>query len=220
MLGATDRDFLLSRSIERTLGRGYVPYQQGDESHNLFVITSGLVKVHYNHDSGTSITASYYRDGMLVGAHGHSHWSSHHVWSAQALVDCRTIWIRRADLRDLVDRSPAAMACLLAITEFKADQLRKVIRILATPRLEDRIYMALQHLGSTYGIDRGDRIEIDGRFTHQELSEMVGASRQSVTMALLSLEKSGQIWRKERRYFILPEGVRASTDPPLGVAAE
>jgi CRP/FNR family transcriptional regulator, cyclic AMP receptor protein len=205
MLPPEDRTFLLARSLEQALVKGQVPYQQGDRSLNLFVIKSGLVKVHYVHDSGASLTASYYREGMLVGAHGCSEWSVTHVWSAQALVDCRVIWMRRADLLALVDRSHAAMRCLLAITEFKADQLRKVIRILATPLLEERVAMALGHLGSLYGIAMGDEVEIDGRFTHQELAEMVGASRQSVTMALLALERSGRIRRVGRR-FVIPGG--------------
>lgn len=202
MLSVQDRESLLSRSIEKLLPKGYLLYQQGDESNNLFVIKSGVVKVHYLHDSGSSLTASYYREGMLVGAHCCTEWAGNHIWSAQALVDCRAIRMRRTDLVELVERSAAAVRCVLAITEFKADQLRKVIRILATPGLEARVTMALHHLGSLYGIDRDGEIEIDGRFTHQELAEMIGASRQSVTMVLLSLEKSRQIRRKGRRIFI------------------
>lgn len=202
MLQPADRAFLLARSVERTLAKGQVPYHQGDPSRNLFVIGSGVVKVHYTHDSGASLTASYYREGMLVGAHGCSEWSSHHVWSAQALVECRALWMRRDDLLALVDRSPSALRCLLAVTEFKADQLRKVIRILATPLLEERVTMALDHLGGLYGIRREGETEIDGRFTHQEIAEMVGASRQSVTMALLSLERAHRIRREGRRLFV------------------
>jgi CRP-like cAMP-binding protein len=204
MLSVSDRDALLSRAMERRLAKGQVPYHQGDESHNLFIIKSGLVKVHYTHDSGASLTASYYREGMLVGAHGTTEWAGNHIWSAQALVDSAAIWLRRADLLRLVETSGDAARCLLAITEFKAGQLRRVIRILATPTLEGRVAMALDHLGQLYGIDRGDEIEIDGRFTHQELAEMVGASRQSVTMVLLALEKDGLLRRDGRRFFIPP----------------
>ncbi|MEJ8571551.1 Crp/Fnr family transcriptional regulator [Microbaculum marinum] len=220
MLPPQDREFLLDRAIERTLAKGQVPYHQGDESRNLFVLKSGIVKVHYTHDSGTSLTASHYREGMLIGAHGCSEWAGPHVWSAQALVESRAIWMRRADLLELVDRSPAALRCILAITEFKSVQLRKVIRILATPLLESRITMALEHLGSLYGIERDGEVEIDGRFTHQELAEMVGCSRQSVTTALQSLERAGRLRRDGRQFFIRRASSPDTQPQPLRVPAE
>jgi CRP-like cAMP-binding protein len=202
ILDAGDREWLAARATRRLLGKGQLLYRQGDESNNLFILESGVVKVHFIQDSGGSLTASYYRAGMLVGAHGCTEWAGNHIWSAQALVDCRALCLRRVDLVQLVERSASALRCVLAVTEFKAEQLRKVIRILATPTLEARTRMALQHLGSLYGIERGAEIEIDGRFTHQEIAEMVGASRQSVTMTLLVLERHGQIRRDGRRIFI------------------
>lgn len=202
MLDPADRAFLLASAIERTVVKHQLLYHQGDPSDNLFVIKSGTIKVHYIHDNGNSQTTSYYRDGMLVGAHGCTGWSGDHSWSAQALVDCRVFWLRRADYLELMERSPQALRCALAISEFKGELLKRVIRILAEPTLEQRIAMAVRHLATLYGIDRGGEWEIDGHFTHQEIAEMVGASRQSVTTLLVSLEESGHIKRVGRRLFV------------------
>jgi len=202
MLTPDDREFLLSRSTEKRLTKGQFLYQQGDKSNDLFILLSGAVKVHYLHDQGSSLTVSYYREGMLVGAHCCTQWAGNHIWSAQVLVDGTALKMRRSDLVELVERSTAAMRCILAITEFKAEQLRKVIRILSMPALDTRVAVVLYHLGSLYGISSNGEIEIDGRFTHQEIAEMVGASRQSVTMVLLALEKSGQIRRDGRKLFV------------------
>jgi CRP-like cAMP-binding protein len=202
LLDVDDRQFLLTRSIVKSLGKHQALYVQGDPSENLFVIMSGAVKVHYIQDNGASLTTSYCREGMLVGAHGCTRWAGNHTWSAQALVDSRVLWIRRDQLLELTERSPRALRCVLAVSEFKGEQLKQVIRILAEPTVERRISLALRHLGSLYGIDRGEEIEIDGRFTHQEIAEMIGASRQSVTTLLVSLERSGEIRREGRRLFI------------------
>lgn len=207
-LDEEDRQFLLARSIVKCLGKHQALYVQGDPSENLFVILSGAVKVHYIQDNGASLTTSYCREGMLVGAHGCTRWAGNHCWSAQALVDSRVLWIRRDLLLELTERSPRALRCVLAVSEFKGEQLKKVIRILAEPTVERRIGMALRHLGSLYGIDRGGEIEIDGRFTHQEIAEMIGASRQSVTTLLVCLERSGEIRREGRRIFIATTGAR------------
>lgn len=202
MLDPADRDFLLASAIERTVAKHQLLYHQGDPSDNLFVIRSGTIKVHYVQHNGNSQTTSYYRDGMLVGAHGCTPWSGNHSWSAQALVDCRVLWLRRADYLQLIERSPQALRCALAISEFKGELLKRVIRILGESTLEQRIAMAVRHLATLYGIDRGGEWEIDGHFTHQEIAEMVGASRQSVTTLLVSLEASGHIRRVGRRLFV------------------
>ena len=202
MLPQQDRDFLLSKAVEKTVKKGQVLYHQGDPSDNVFIILRGAIKIHYLYGSGNSFTASYYRDGMLVGAHGYSQWAGNHSWSAQALVDSRVLWLRRSHVVELVDRSTEALKCVLAIVEFKATQLKKVIRLLATPTLEERIFMAINYLGEIYGVEHADGIEIGDRFTHQEIAEMVGASRQSVTTLLVSLEKAGHIRRDGRKIFI------------------
>ena len=202
LLSPSDRAFLLARSVDKPLAKDQMLYHQGDPSDNLFIVQSGAVKVHYIQGNGNSLIASYYREGMLVGAHGCTEWAGDHCWSAHAVVDSRVYWTRRAHLKELTARSPSALAAVLAIAEFKNEQLKKLIRILAEPALEDRIAMALRHLGALYSIDRGGETEIDGRFTHQELAEMVGASRQSVTTLLVPLERAGLVRREGRRIFI------------------
>jgi CRP-like cAMP-binding protein len=112
------------------------------------------------------------------------------------------LWFRRSHIIELVENSMSALKALLAITEFKSGQLKKVIRLLATPTLEERIFMAIDYLGELYGVEHADSIEIGDRLTHQEIAEMVGASRQSVTTLLVSLEKSGHIRREGRKIFI------------------
>jgi CRP-like cAMP-binding protein len=212
LLGSEDRDFLLSHSVERSVAKGQALYHQGDPSDNLFILKSGAVKVHYITDNGGSLTTSYYREGMLFGAHGCTEWAGGHSWSAQALVDSRLLWIRRSKYLELVERSPEALRAVLAVSEFKGALLRTIIRILAEPALERRIVMALRHLGELYGIRRGDEIEIAGRFTHQEIAEMVGASRQSVTTLLASLEKSDYVRREGRRLFVRPSREAGAAD--------
>jgi CRP-like cAMP-binding protein len=202
MLEPQEREALLSIAVEKVVKKGQLLYHQGDSSENLFIIQSGAVKVYYVHDNGSSLTTFYHRDGMLVGAHGCTRFSGNHFWTAQALVDCRVLWIKRSEFLAVVNQSMNALRCVIALLEFKDELLKKVVRILAEPTLEGRIVMAVRHLGTLYGLRRGEEIEIDGHFTHQEIAEMVGASRQSVTTLLVSLEKAGEIRREGRRLFI------------------
>jgi len=202
MLEPQERERLLACATEKQVKKGQFLYHQGDASDALFIIMTGTVKVLYINDAGSALTALYYREGMVVGAHGCTAWSGRHSWTAQALSDCRALRIRRADFLAFVNGSARATYCVLAITEFKGEQLKKVIRILAQPTLEEKILMAVRHLANLYGARHSSEVEVEGHITHQEIADMVGASRQSVTTLLVALEKSGAIRRDGRRLFV------------------
>ena len=160
------------------------------------------MKAHHAYECGASLTVAYYGEGMLVGAHAFNGWPGPHVWSAEALGPCRILQLRRENFLSLVERSAAALRALLAVTEYKAEQLRRIVRMLAAPTLERKVEMALRYLGDLYPLEREGEVEIDRLFTHQEIAEMVMVSRQSVTKALLSLERRGGIRRRGRRILI------------------
>jgi CRP/FNR family transcriptional regulator, cyclic AMP receptor protein len=205
MLGTEDRNLLLARAIKRSIRKGQLLYHQGDASEHVFIVLRGIIRIHYLSGDGHSLTTMYYREGMVVGAHGCTEWSGNHSWSAESAVDSQVLCLRRVDLIALTDSSLPALKCLMAVAEFKAEQLKRVIKILATPKLEERILIALRTIGEVYGVQREDGIEIGNQFTRQEIAEMMGASRQSVTMLMLGLEKSGHIRREGRKIFICAE---------------
>ena len=203
MLGEEDREFLLSRAGVKVIRKGQLLYHQGDPSTNVFIVAKGIVKVIYLTGGGSCFTTNYYREGMVVGAHGVTEWGGNHSWSAQSVIDTQLLCLKRSDLIELSDKSPHAMKCLMCVAEFKAEQLKRVIRILATPKLEERILIALSGLAKFYGVRCGDGIVISEQFTRQEIAEMMGASRQSATMLLIGLEKSGHIRRDGRKIVLL-----------------
>ncbi len=212
MLAREDLDRLLSNASTRTLAGGSMAFQQGDESRNLFVVRSGIVKIYHSYPGGETQTVSYYGQGMLVGAHGSSEWAElPHVWSAEALGDCEVTWLRRPDFLELVDSSHSAAKALLAVTEHKAALLRRLIRVLSAPMIEHRVALALEYLGALYPIERDEEVEIDARFTHQEIAGIVRASRQSVTVALTALERAGRIRRSGKRIFVRADLSRSTS---------
>ena len=203
MLSARDKEFLLSRSTERTLDQGKMLYHQDDHVDGVYIILHGNIRVYFIYDGGASITFSYWRDGMIIGALGSSDWAETHSWTAQAVVETRVICLRRTDILELINASTDALKCFLEIIEFKAEQLKKVIKLLATPMVEERIFLAIRNIAELYGTPCGEGVLIDGKITHHEIAEMVGASRQRVTTLLQSLEDLGRIQRSGRRILLL-----------------
>ncbi|WP_052736887.1 Crp/Fnr family transcriptional regulator [Paenibacillus algorifonticola] len=65
---------------------------------------------------------------------------------------------------------------------------------LALGNLHDKILHALMRLGKDFGlISAGEFDKINFPLSHQEIAHLVGASRESVTIALQELAKEGFI---------------------------
>lgn len=72
------------------------------------------------------------------------------------------------------------------------------IAIALEPRVERRLLLKLRQLADRWGRVTPDGVRLDLRLTHQELANMVGAARESVTIALGRLAEAGDIEVRNR----------------------
>lgn len=70
---------------------------------------------------------------------------------------------------------------------------------------EAALLRLLTWLSKRFGreVDRGKLIDL--RLTHQEISEIIGSNRVTVTRLLKSFEKEGIICRRKRHFILVPE---------------
>ena len=65
--------------------------------------------------------------------------------------------------------------------------------MLGTRSVSERLAMLLINLAEIHGVEEDDGIAIGSPFTHEVFSQMVGASRQWVTMTLDRFQREGLI---------------------------
>lgn len=70
------------------------------------------------------------------------------------------------------------------------------------PRLERRLILKLRQLADRWGRVTPEGVRLDLRVTHQELADMVGAARESVTVAFGRLQDQGEIELRRRTVII------------------
>ncbi len=73
------------------------------------------------------------------------------------------------------------------------------------PRVERRVLLKVRQLAHRYGRATPQGLRLDLKLTHQQLADMVGAVRESVTIALGKLHAQGDL-RIENRTIWLPYG--------------
>ena len=77
--------------------------------------------------------------------------------------------------------------------EFKGKCLSALVQMLGTRVVSERLYAAPDNLGETHGVREKDGVAIGAPFTHEVLAQMVGASRQWVTITLDRFQREGLI---------------------------
>lgn len=119
----------------------------------------------------------------------------------RAQVDS-SVFIIASPMGDLLRDHPAAGAWLVrALAAGVAD--REISAAIALePRVERRLLLKLRQLAEKWGRVTPEGVRLDLRVTHQELADMVGAARESITVALASLRDQGKIDVRQRTVII------------------
>ncbi len=95
------------------------------------------------------------------------------------------------------------------------DLLTRYIMMLSLPVL-DRLLTAFAELSFKFGAHHEQGTLLAIPLTHQDLAELVGATRQVITLHLRDLERAGGIIRERRRLILVPDRIsgKGAIDPP------
>ncbi|MEQ9092634.1 MAG: Crp/Fnr family transcriptional regulator [Miltoncostaeaceae bacterium] len=100
---------------------------------------------------------------------------------------------------------PALARSLFAVMAQQIAERELAVAIALEPRVERRLLLKLRQLAGRWGRVTPDGVRLDLRLTHQELANMVGSARESVTIALGRLAESGEIEVRNRTLLIRHE---------------
>jgi CRP/FNR family transcriptional regulator, cyclic AMP receptor protein len=98
---------------------------------------------------------------------------------------------------------PVLAANIVRVMSTQIAERELAIAIALEPRVERRLLLKLRQLAERWGRVTPDGVRLDLRLTHQELANMVGAVRESVTIALGRLAEAGEIEVRNRTLIIL-----------------
>jgi CRP-like cAMP-binding protein len=82
-------------------------------------------------------------------------------------------------------------------------QTEELLYIVRSERMYRRLYKILVWLAQKFGIEFETGKLIDLRLTHQDLAEIIGTTRVTITKLINQLEKEGIISRPERNTIVL-----------------
>ncbi len=184
-LGAQDRLALAAKLRPRTFGRDEVVFHRDDPASQVFLITSGTVKVSIPDEQGREVVVALERGGDVFGDLALFDEGPRSA-TVTALTETHTLALARQDFISTLERNPDAMRRMLAL-------LVKMIRH-STGHVEDLVFLDLPGRVAKCLLDLSEAAgseQVD--LTQEDLAGFVGATRVSVNRVLAELEKRGAI---------------------------
>ncbi|MED5017525.1 Crp/Fnr family transcriptional regulator [Paenibacillus chibensis] len=185
-------DRLMVIMKDRIVPEGSHLFWEGDVSDKLFYVKRGRIKLTKSTDEGKELILYMYQTGDMVGQ-ADPFFSSKHSFTAEVLEESEIGVIDTKDLEVLI-----CQHCDFAIDFMKWMGIHH--RLTQTKFRDLMMYgkpgalcSTLIRLSNTYGEKHGDTILIHKKITHTDLSNMIGATRESVNRMLSDLRKKDAV---------------------------
>ena len=179
----------------RSLRRGDVLFNEGDEAEELFVVASGRIAMANRSIDGRESVLALMEAGDLFGEMPLFDGQPRSA-DARALEPSQVHAVAYAPLRELLQQEPGMLWGVVAML---ARRLRTMDVALA-----DAVFLDVTGRTAKRLLElAGEADEFQLPITQEELAGLVGASRERVNKALSSFIRLGWIDQRERRYRIL-----------------
>jgi CRP-like cAMP-binding protein len=185
--------------IERRFPKHKTIVEEGLPGDYMYVIREGRVQVSKLSDDGREKILEFLDAGDFFGEMSLLDDAPRSA-TVRALSDTRILALSRADFLNVMRRSPdVAMAVVQELTRRLRDTDEQASS-LSFQRVKQRTQGLLQRLAK-------DEVGREGRritpvLTHQQIADMIGTSRETVTRALKGLKQQGWLEQEGKRYVV------------------
>ena len=197
-----DKDEMASMMKERNIKRKGFVYNEGDRADTLYILKEGRIKITHLTEDGRELTIDIIEPGDIFGELTLAGEEERET-SAEALADSFICTISRKNFEAFLSMRPNLS---LTITKWMGLRLRRIENRFENLIFQDvrtRLTTLLKDLAEKYGEDVEGGRKIAIKLSHQELANLIGATRETVTLELNNMKRRGDIVM-EGREFVLP----------------
>lgn len=203
VLSADERLALGEYAARASWPAGFQIYERGGAADGVFVVLSGRVVLRSRVRASRGFVPWVAAPGETFGAEGLSP-NAIYATDARADDETETLFLSSAKLRAYIREQPSRALALVGQVMAERTILLDKLRELTTLSVEQRLVAALQRMASHEGfLDRDGRIELCAS-RYRLLCELVGATRESVSLVLGRLTGEGLVERVGSTIFVAP----------------
>lgn len=209
-LTATEQNRLVSISHKHSYRKGNYIFQANHQNDSIYILLEGRVKIIRLSHEGRELIQWFCMPGEIFGL-SEDDQTPYRGLYAQALSTSQLLVIPKQEFNHYLLSHPHLA---LLIVKQLASRLRTLGDMLLNMSSDDalaRFQKLLNRLSSCYGRRVGKGIYIDVHLTHQEMADMIGVCRQTVSSMLSKLKNEGMLTANRSGILIhLPQALVSS----------
>lgn len=197
-------DKVAAMAKERNIAKKEIIYSPEDAKETMFILKKGRVRIFKLSADGKMLTLAILKDGDIFGAMSVIKGGAPSAY-AETLDKSYICAIQQRDFVNLIKEMPQLALGLIEKINDRLKEAEDRIEDLAFRGVPGRIASILLKLSEQFGEMKLGGTQIRFKITHQELADMVGATRETVTVILNDFRNDRIITIDEKYITILDE---------------
>ena len=179
-------------------------YLTGDPSRNVYLLKRGRVKIVNTAPSGKEVTFDILEPGEVFGELDAME-DAPRSTSAETLDDALICVIPRKDFDQYLAMHPTVMFKLTKLIGLRLKKIQSRVEDLVFRDVPARLAHLLSELSKTEGVADKQGIRLKVKLTHQEMANLIGCSRETVSTTMGQFRDDGLIQMDGRTITIVNE---------------
>jgi CRP/FNR family transcriptional regulator, cyclic AMP receptor protein len=173
-------NLICDRAYEKWYQKNEIIFFENDNNKKLYTLLSGKVKLSMLSPNGKEKVLTILQEGDIFGEISLFD-DDPHPLTAEVIEDSRLIIISWADLESIIMKHPNVAIKIITSLSKKTRLLASQVRELVFQDSSGRLASFLLRFAKDFGIEINGGIIIDLILTHQEIANLLGSSRVTVT---------------------------------------
>jgi CRP/FNR family transcriptional regulator len=170
--------------------KGSLVFRAGDPGRNVYFLRHGRVKIYELSPVGREVILWFCFSGEVFGLAEVARGGGR-VVNAEACEACEILVLPQDQFKAYLRAHPDAALLCMQVLASRLRILSEVLANLVSDDVNTRVAKLILRLSARYGVRVGKDIVLNIPLTHQEIADMVGTTRQTVTTALGQLKRQG-----------------------------
>jgi CRP-like cAMP-binding protein len=190
-------------------------FRAGDRSNDVYIVAGGCIRLFQVSPTGKETILWFSFPGEIIGMAELCRGSDRQIHAA-ANESTQVYSISRSDFTHFLGAHPEAAMKAISILSARVRALGHILVGLASDNVETRIARLLMRFAAVSSGTRCCPNSSEGemcvniRLTHQDIANLIGASRQTVTSTMVYLRKRGAIRKVDQHIHIVqPDQLRS-----------
>jgi CRP/FNR family cyclic AMP-dependent transcriptional regulator len=169
--------------------KGAVLFVEGQASRGIFVLCQGRVKLSLSARDGKTLILKIVEPGEVLGLSATVSGKPYEL-TAETIAPCQVNFVKREDfLRFLKENSDACFKVAEQLSDKYNNACHELRSLGLSHSAGEKLAKLLLKWGSRIGESAGGEPGVGPALTHEEIAQMIGASRETVTRLFAQLKK-------------------------------